>query len=413
MYNLDIYLMKCFSRMRNKAQIFSAQADDHYHTRLLHSLEVNSIALKISKKIKEQNLNIKINDERLSKIALLHDIGHTPFGHVGEKTLNDLCSGEIKIRGVKDYKFLKCGFKHNINSGILYKEYLIKNNKKITREDVHVIDGIIKHTSLFYKNNKKLDNGFGYLFEGIKFKHTYNSQPLTFEGIIVAFADEIAQICSDTVDLYSNKTKIENILKADVFENIHEKDIRKLVSNVVDNLINQFVDDVKKGLKTYNQLNNGNIGCLIKNFDEIRKEIIRNHPDISNFDKKSRTKIIKLFTYYFLNPTEAIDLLEDFYHRIKRMQFTKTVLDEINKYDKKIHIYIKIVINNLDNCDLKKSKLKDYKSIYKMYIRSVAIYVSKMTDTYATEKFNKIKIKLIIKQFFNFFSKYHFSINKT
>ena len=393
MYNLDIYLMKCFSRMRNKAQIFSTQADDHYHTRLLHSLEVSSIALKISKKFKEQNLNIKINDERLSKIALLHDIGHTPFGHVGEKTLNDLCSGKIKIKGVKDYKFLKCGFKHNINSGILYKEYLIKNNKQITEEDVCVIDGIIKHTSLFYKNDKKLDNGFGYLFEGIKFKYTYKRQPLTFEGTIVAFADEIAQICSDTVDLYSNKTKIENILKADVFKNIHEKDIRRLVSNVADNLINQFVDDVKKGLRTYNQLNKGNIGCLIKNFDKIRKEIIKNHPDISNFDKKSRTKIKKLFTYYFLNPTEAIDLLDDFYHRIKRMQFTKSVLSEINKYEKMIDVYIKIVINNLDNNDLTKSKLKDYKSIYKMYIRSVAIYISKMTDTYATEKFNKIKNK--------------------
>ena len=158
MNNYDIFTMKTFNRLRNKAQLFSSLADDHYHTRLMHSLEVNSIAIDIVKKLKEKYPDdlkvISVDEELISSIALLHDIGHTPYGHVGERTLHNICSGKSKVDGLPDFEKLdvNCGFKHNINSGLLYKEYLVLHGKDITEFECKIVEGIIKHSSLYYEN---------------------------------------------------------------------------------------------------------------------------------------------------------------------------------------------------------------------------------------------------------------------
>ena len=91
---MRICSIKCFSRMRNKAQMFSSMADDHFHTRLMHSMEVYSVAKAIAEKFSS---SCSIDDDLLTSIALLHDIGHTPYGHIGERTLNKICSGEMRI----------------------------------------------------------------------------------------------------------------------------------------------------------------------------------------------------------------------------------------------------------------------------------------------------------------------------
>ena len=99
-----IYMNKIFMRLKNKTQLFSAQADDHYHTRLIHSLEVASIALKIAEKIKDK---YDLDVIAIQKGSLLHDIGHTPFGHAGERTLHKILSGEDDCFGyVEDIKSL-------------------------------------------------------------------------------------------------------------------------------------------------------------------------------------------------------------------------------------------------------------------------------------------------------------------
>src|SRR5215510_11288176 len=77
---------KAFRRLKHKTQVFFAPEGDHYRTRLTHTLEVSQIARSIAKVL-------QLNEELTEAIALGHDLGHTPFGHAGERVLNDLIPG--------------------------------------------------------------------------------------------------------------------------------------------------------------------------------------------------------------------------------------------------------------------------------------------------------------------------------
>jgi dGTPase len=77
---------KAFRRLKHKTQVFFAPAGDHYRTRLTHTLEVSQIARTIAKVL-------RLHEELTEAIALGHDLGHTPFGHAGERVLNDLVPG--------------------------------------------------------------------------------------------------------------------------------------------------------------------------------------------------------------------------------------------------------------------------------------------------------------------------------
>ena len=85
---------KAFRRLKNKTQVFLTPKGDHYRTRMSHTLEVSQNARTIAKAL-------RLNEDLVEAIALGHDLGHTPFGHAGERVLNELCSG---------------GFKHNKQS---------------------------------------------------------------------------------------------------------------------------------------------------------------------------------------------------------------------------------------------------------------------------------------------------------
>ena len=77
---------KSFRRLKNKTQVFLTPKGDHYRTRMSHTLEVSQNARTIGKAL-------RLNEDLVEAIALGHDLGHTPFGHAGERTLNELCQG--------------------------------------------------------------------------------------------------------------------------------------------------------------------------------------------------------------------------------------------------------------------------------------------------------------------------------
>ena len=77
---------KSFRRLKQKTQVFLSPEGDHYRTRLTHTLEVNQIARTIARAL-------RLNEDLTEAIALGHDLGHTPFGHAGERALNKLCPG--------------------------------------------------------------------------------------------------------------------------------------------------------------------------------------------------------------------------------------------------------------------------------------------------------------------------------
>ncbi len=141
---------KAFRRLKHKTQVFLAPEGDHYRTRLTHTLEVAQIARTISKAL-------LLNEDLTEAIALGHDLGHTPFGHAGERALNRICP---------------FGFQHHLQS-IRVVEFLERHGKGLNLSK-EVRDGIQNHQT-----------------EG---------SPSTLEGKIVRICDKIAYINHDIDD---------------------------------------------------------------------------------------------------------------------------------------------------------------------------------------------------------------------
>jgi dGTPase len=151
---------KSFRRLKYKTQVFPLPEGDHYRTRLTHTLEVSQIARTISRAL-------YLNEDLTEAIALGHDLGHTPFGHAGERVLNELVPG---------------GF-HHVQQSLRVVDVLEKDGKGLNLT-YEVRDGILKHSK-----------GEGGLL-------TSDPQfcPITLEGQIVRLADVIAYVSHDLDD---------------------------------------------------------------------------------------------------------------------------------------------------------------------------------------------------------------------
>lgn len=139
-----------FKRLKNKTQVFFAPEGDHYITRLTHTLDVSQIARSIAR-------SLALNEDLAEAIALGHDLGHTPFGHVGERVLAGLSSQ---------------GFFHNEQS-LRVVDHIEKEGRGLNLT-MEVRDGILQHKS--------------------------SGKPATLEGQAVSLADRIAYINHDIED---------------------------------------------------------------------------------------------------------------------------------------------------------------------------------------------------------------------
>jgi dGTPase len=152
---------KAFRRLKHKTQVFFAPTGDHYRTRLTHTLEVSQIARTIAKVL-------RLQEELTEAIALGHDLGHTPFGHAGERILNDLAPG---------------GFNHYEQS--LRIVDVLENDGRGLNLTWEVRDGIAKHSK------GKAGAPVGLAPE---------SRAATLEGQIARVADLIAYVNHDIDD---------------------------------------------------------------------------------------------------------------------------------------------------------------------------------------------------------------------
>lgn len=178
---------KSFRRLKNKTQVFFSPEGDHYRTRLTHTLTVAQVARSIARAL-------SLNEDLTEAIALGHDLGHTPFGHAGERILSRLNPN---------------GFKHNEQSGRVVD--ILENDGKglnLTRE---VVDGIINH---------KL-----------------SLRPETLEGYAVSNADRIAYINHDIDDAISGGfITLEDI----------PKELREILGNTSSERINRMIFSIYK-----------------------------------------------------------------------------------------------------------------------------------------------------------------------
>lgn len=151
---------KAFRRLKHKTQVFLSPEGDHYRTRLTHTLEVSQIARTVARAL-------RLNEDLTEAIALGHDLGHTPFGHAGERVLNSLVPG---------------GFRHELQS-LRVVERLEKGGRGLNLS-WEVKDGISHHSK-----------GKGAILSDVP-----GDMPSTLEGAVVRVSDVIAYINHDLDD---------------------------------------------------------------------------------------------------------------------------------------------------------------------------------------------------------------------
>lgn len=175
---------KAFRRLKHKTQVFLSPFDDHFRTRLTHTLEVSQIARTIARAL-------DLNEDLVEAISLGHDLGHTPFGHCGEGVLNELMPG---------------GFHHNLQS-VRVVEVL---------EDLNLCQETI---------------------DGIE-THTWGYTPRTPEAQVVQLADKIAYINHDIDDSIRAGIISESDLPQDCikyFTSIQKKRLNKMIEEIIEN----------------------------------------------------------------------------------------------------------------------------------------------------------------------------------
>ncbi|MBN2355048.1 dNTP triphosphohydrolase [candidate division KSB1 bacterium] len=176
---------RAFRRLKHKRQVFLTHSGDHYRTRLTHTLEVAQLSRTMAR-------SLGLNEDLVEAIALGHDLGHTPFGHIGEIVLHDIMCGSETLSGVLPGRN-QGGFKHNYQSVRVVD--LIE--KKYTWPGLNltacVREGILKHTRL-----RRNELHFADLnLQGLHYELDHAT---TLEGQIVAVCDEIAQRTHDLED---------------------------------------------------------------------------------------------------------------------------------------------------------------------------------------------------------------------
>lgn len=244
---------KTFRRLKHKTQVFLAPEGDHYRTRLTHTLEVAQIARSIARAL-------NLNEDLTEAIALGHDLGHTPFGHAGERTLNSLCPMR---------------FAHYKQS-IRVVEFLEKDGQglNLTWE---VRDGILNHRT--------------------------SGNPSTLEGKAVRLSDKIAYINHDIDDgIRAGILKESDIPSeyTDVLGNSTKERLNTMISDIIMNSIgkNDLVmsEPVRKAMT------------------ELRKfmfESLYLNPTAKSEEAKADKLITELYRYYVANT----DKLPDTYKR--------------------------------------------------------------------------------------------------
>lgn len=191
---------KAFRRLKHKTQVFLSPESDHYRTRLTHTLEVAQIARTISRAL-------SLNEDLTEAIALGHDLGHTPFGHAGERALNACLNGN---------------FTHYEQSVRVCKK--LEKQPRGLNLTYEVLDGILNHTK--------------------------GDWPKTLEGKVVRFSDRIAYINHDIDDAIRGKIITLNDIPKEIIDYLGDR-TSKRINKLVISVINNSSDDIAMDDETF------------------------------------------------------------------------------------------------------------------------------------------------------------------
>lgn len=233
---------KAFRRLKHKTQVFLLPENDYYRTRLTHTLEVSRIARTISR-------GLSLNEDLTEAIALGHDLGHTPFGHAGERLLSEMMAD---------------GFRHNIHS---QRMVTVLENLNLTHE---VIDGIRCHSG--------------------------NLKAETLEGQVVAISDRIAYINHD----------IQDALRAKVIDliDLPMECIRVLGMEHSDRINTLTVDLISHSMDKGAILQSEEVGSAMMDLRSFMFKHVYTNPLAKSEEWKAQEMLRRMFLYYQENYEE-------------------------------------------------------------------------------------------------------------
>ena len=402
---------KAFRRMVDKAQVFSASKGDYYRTRMTHTQAVSQIARGIAEGL---GLN-------------------TPFGHQGERILDSILQGKFNIiKNVESFSgdLSFGGFKHNYQS-IRVATLLEEEYTEICGMDLsyQTLEGMLKHTKL-KRDNYSLDQ-FISSDDASNKLHFTQEFCSTLEGQVVAIADEIAQRGHDLDDAFSS-----GAMEFDDFKNyltvkkmkellgivetvnkdltsmceknrrfVDKKELRnsRTVSAIVSYFINDVINNSKSKMSDYDlskfKGNNNRVkeelicfsekaSTLNKYLETIISSKVINSPEVSLFDNNAETIISGLFKAYYNNPR----LLHKGTQR-KLYINLRNISENVVDFEYGNHEVIKEEFDMITNGNLEKLSKEDaaeYKEKRRVLVRTICDFISGMTDTYATNEYNRI-----------------------
>lgn len=231
---------KSFRRLKDKTQVFLTPEGDHYRTRLTHTLEVSQNARTIAKAL-------RMNEDLVEAIALGHDLGHTPFGHAGERALNAVCP---------------YGFIHSEQS-VRIVDVLEKNGQGLNLT-LEVRDGIRNHQT--------------------------KGEPFTLEGKIVRMSDKIAYIHHD----------MDDAIRAGI---LRESDVPKEIGDVIGyttgERLDHFIHDLVSTSYGKNEIAmSPPVAEALKKLREFMFERVYRNPEAKSQEGKAEMLIQTLYNYY-------------------------------------------------------------------------------------------------------------------
>ena len=332
-----------FRRLKHKTQVFVNTEGDHYRTRITHSMEVAQIARSIAR-------YLCLNEDLTETLSLAHDLGHTPFGHAGEDSLNECMSNyggfDHNLQTLRIVMFLENKYLRfvGLNLSIETLEGLLKHNGPVN--DVDLVDELI----------------------GInRFKNMINFKTYPFlEAQVAAISDDIAYNNHDIQDgLNANLFKLDELIEIDFFKDIYKKYKRKInkynykiatyqiIRDSIDLMIKDLIDNTKNNLRK-NKIKS------LKNINKSTFLLVDFSDKIKNFDNEIR---------YFLKT---------------KMYNNKKVLAKNNKG--------KLIIKRLfENFKRHPRKFISNEQLTKDKFRAISDFIAGMTDRYAINLYKDLK----------------------
>lgn len=379
---------KAFRRLMHKTQIFNANKGDHYRNRLTHTLEVTQIARSISRQL-------GLDEDLVEAIALGHDLGHTPFGHVGERKLSELI--HEGLRG--EFDGSEFGFKHNFQS-VRVVEFIERKCDEFPGINLTlaVREGMLKHTGLKIKDSHNEKYDVKYESTALNTEDFCMDLPnsITLEGQVVAIADEIAQLTHDiedgirggiisfdafrTCDLVKEYVALQDVAFSEPNLSYNKKN--QIIKGLVGYLISDVVENSKAEIQRYNEVNgtpdfsspssvyekqcvsfSSEVKEKADDLAKNRNNWILSSKEISQADSKAEYFITQIFKAYYKHPKELPDYILARYYGCH----------DVDKFDREV-ISVK---------EMKQDP---------MFIRFICDHISGMTDQFAAREYMSLYI---------------------